>query len=340
MKLKKEYILLTLAVLALVFYLTLRSANHDETGLPQPAKIESAKINRLVVTDKTNPPLELVKKDEKWFIESKGYQADAVKVKNMINAAAELTVTALVSESGNYDRYDLTAQQKINVQVFGDGTRLRAFDIGKSAPTLQHTFVLLDGDPKIYHARGQLRTTFDQNIDALRDKTVFNIEKETITAITIQKEGKTFSAAKVDLPIEAAKETPPADGNATTEATSEKAASPTPAEPPQPQWQAADGQALDKAAIERLLGSLARLQCDSFLDDPAREKLTAAACTITLKTAQAEFTLTVFPKEGEKAEQIPALASTTPYAFMLNEFRFKENEKTINKLLGIEEVKK
>jgi hypothetical protein len=339
MRLKKEYILLTLAVLVLVLYLTLRSANHDETDLPQPAKIENAKITRLIVTDKANPPLELVKKDEKWFIESKGYPADAAKVKNMVNAAAELTLTALVSESGNYDRYDLTAQQKINVQVFGDGNRLRAFDIGKSAPTQQHTFVLLDGDPKIYHARGQLRTTFDQSIEALRDKTVFDVDKATITALSIQKEGKSFSASKVEVPQEAAKETPPADANATAETTPEKAASPTPAAPPPPQWQTADGQTVDTAEIERVLGGLARLQCDSYLDDPAKAKLTTATCTIVFKTTQTEFTLSLFPKESEKADKIPALASTTPYAFVLNEFRLKEIEKTIDKLLGIAEVK-
>jgi hypothetical protein len=342
MKLKKEYILLTLVVVALVLYLSLRSANHDEEDLPQPAKIETAKINRLVVTDKENPPLELVKKDEKWFIEPQGYAADGIKVKNMVNAVAELALTALVSESKNYDRYELTPKTRLNVQAFGDGgTRLRTFDIGKSAPTQQHTFTLLDGDPRIYHARGQLRTTFDQNVEALRDKTVFDVDTESIVSLTIQKNGKRLAAAKVTPP----KEAPPASPTPGPEASKEATATPTPAatpvEPPAAKWQAEDGQALDKTDVERILGALARLQCDSYLDEPAKAKQTqgTALATLTFKNDQAEYSLSVFPKENETADKVPALASTTPYGFVLNEYRLKEIEKTIDKLLGIEAPK-
>ncbi|MBI5062936.1 MAG: DUF4340 domain-containing protein, partial [Desulfatitalea sp.] len=346
MKLKKEYILLALVVVALVLYLTLRSANHDEEDLPQPVKIEIAKINRLVVTDKENPPVELVKKDEKWFIEPQGYAADSVKAKNMVNAVAELDLTALVSESKNYDRYELTPKTRINIQAFGDGgTPLRAFDIGKAAPTFQHTFVVMDGDPKIYHARGQLRNTFEQNVEALRDKTIFDVDKESINALTIQKEGKRLAVTKVMPPKEeapAATPMPSPEASKEASATATPTPTATPAEPPAPKWQAADGQELDKAEVERILGALARLQCDSYLDDAAKAKQTQgqALATLTFKNDQGEYTLSVFPKEAEKADKVPALASTTPYGFVLNEYRLKEIEKTINKLLGIEEVKK
>jgi len=344
MKLRKEYVLLALVVVALVLYLSLRSLNHDEEDLPRPVKIEIAKINRLVVTDKENPPVELVKKDEKWFIEPQGYAADSVKSKNMVNAVAELELTALVSESKNYDRYELTPKTRIKIQAFGDGaTPLRAFDIGKSAPTLQHTFVMLDGDPKIYHARGQLRTTFAQDLEALRDKTIFDLEKESITALTIQKEGKRLSTTKVTPPKPEAQATPEPSPEATKEAAATATPTPTvpPAEPPAPQWQDADGKELDKADIERILGALARLQCDGYLDDAAKAKQTQGQtlATLTIKNDKGEYTLSVFPKADEKADKVPALASTTPYGFMLNEYRLKEIEKTIDKLLGLEEPK-
>jgi hypothetical protein len=340
MKLKKEYILLALVVVALVLYLSLRSANHDEEDLPQPAKIESAKINRLVLTDKENPAVELVKKAEKWFIEPQGYPADEVKVKNMVHAVADLALTALVSESKNYDRYELTPKTRINIQAFGDGgTRLRAFDIGKSAPTLQHTFAVLEGDPRIYHARGQLRSTFDQSVEDLRDKTIFDLDKESIHSLTIQKEGKLLAAGKVTPPKPEAQPSPAPSPAAAPEsaATASPTPGPTPAEPPAPKWQDADGKELDKADVERVLGVLSRLQCDGYLDDASKAKLTQAQAlaTLTFKSDKGEYTLSVFAKENEKAEKVPALASTTPYGFVLNEYRLKEIEKTINKLLGI-----
>lgn len=340
MKLKKEYIVLTLVVVALVIYLTTRSANHDEADLPQPAKLELAKINRLVVTDKEKPPVELVKKDEKWFIEPQGYGADSVKVKNMANAVAELDLTALVSESENYERYELTPKARVHVQAFGEGgTLLRAFDIGKSAPTFQHTFVTLEGDPKIYHARGQLRSTFEQDVEALRDKTIFDLDKESITALTVQKEGKTLAATKVTPPAPESQPTASPSPEASPDAS--PAPSATPAAPPEPQWQSAEGQTLAKAEVERIVGAMAHLQCDSYLDDAAKAKLTQSQplAVITFKNDQGEHTLSVFPKSDEKADKVPALASTTAYGFVLVEYRLKEIEKTINQLLGIEESK-
>jgi hypothetical protein len=283
--------------------------------------------------------VELVKKDEKWFIEPQGYAADSVKAKNMVNAVADLALTALVSESKNYDRYELTPQTRISVQAFGDGgARLRAFDIGKAAPTFQHTFVTLDGDPKIYHARGQLRNTFEHNIEALRDKTIFDIDKESIAALTIQKAGRTLTATKVTPPKEETQETPAPTPEGAPEAPATVTPSATPAEPPAPRWQAADGQEVDKGEIERILSAVARLQCDSYLAEADKVKLTQgqSLATLTFKNDQGEYTLSVFPKETETADKVPAVASNTPYAFMLNEHRLKEIEKTIDKLLGIE----
>ncbi len=340
MKLKKEYIVLTLVVVALVVYLTTRSANHDQEDLPQPAKLEAAKINRLVITDKENPPVELVKKDEKWFIEPQGYRADSVKAKNMVNAVAELDLTALVSESKNYERYELTPKTRINVQAFGEGgARLRAFDIGKPAPTFQHTFVTLAGDPRIYHARGQLRGTFEQDVEALRDKSIFEADKESIASLTIQKDGKTLTATRVTPPAPEVQATATPSPEASPAASPSPAPSATPTPPPEPQWQSADGQTLAKADIERIIGAVAHLQCDSYLDDAAKAKLTQGQplAVITFKNDQGEYTLSVFPKAEEKADKVPALASTSAYGFLLNEYRLKEIERAIDKLLGIKE---
>ncbi|KJS33791.1 MAG: hypothetical protein VR64_00170 [Desulfatitalea sp. BRH_c12] len=329
MSFKKEYLILIAVIAVLVLYLTTRSANH-EGELAQPQKVESADIKRLVVTDKKNTPLELVKKDDRWVIEPQGYPADSVKVKNMLNAASDLTLTAIVSESGALDRYGLTGDEKITVQAFSDGTPVRSFTVGKAAPTFQHTFVLLEGDPKVYHARGQLKRTFEQSADALRDKTIFDIDQAAITSLTLQKGTRTVTLVKKELPKEAAEAS--ADKPADAENTE------TPAAAPVFEWQNADsGQAVDQTQVDSLLGDIAHLDADAYMDDSAKEGLGDAQWQVTFKKAEETFSLAVYPKQDDAADKLPATASSTPYAFLLDTPHVENIAKDLDALLGQEE---
>ena len=325
MKVKKEYVILILVIVALVFYLTMKSANHNESELPQPAQVDSAKINRIMVSEKSYGTVELVKKDEKWFIEPKGYPADSIKVKNMANAIADLTLTALVSESGSYERYGLAEDKKIAVQAFDGSNAVRTLDIGETAPTSQHTFVLLAGDPNVYHARGQLKRTFEHTIDDLRDKTVFDLSRESVGEIGLQKGDRSIHLIKKEI----AKPAEEAQGNQ-----KEK-----PAQAPKIEWHDAQGQSVETSAVDRLLGSMARLNCDGYLEDTAKENLKDPQWAVTLKDDQNEYTISVYAPENKDADKIPATASANPYPFVLNKSRVESLEKSIDKLLGIEEKK-
>jgi hypothetical protein len=326
MKLKKEYLILIIVIAAIGLYLATRSLNQNNNQLPQPAKLENAKINRLLLTDKKSAPLELVKKDEHWFIEPKGYPADDAKIKNMINSICNLKLTALVSESGSYDRYGLSPDQKIYVQAFSDGTAVRAFSIGKAASTYRHTFVELKGDRNVYHARGELVHTFDQNVSSLRDKTIFNVDKAGITEVTLKKNDKELTLDKKEV----------AQKNNAPEAKKDA----TPKQAPPTEWQAADGGAVEQDVVDRLLGEIDHLDCDAFLKDDAKTQLGKAIWTITFKKGQKERSLSLYPKLNTKDDKLPATASTTQYAFYLKQYRINNIDKNMNKLLGIKEQKK
>ncbi|MDA8139470.1 MAG: DUF4340 domain-containing protein, partial [Desulfobacteraceae bacterium] len=292
------------------------------------------KINRLVITVKEGTPLELIKKDEHWVIEPKQYPADGIKIKNMVNAIADLSLTAMVSEAGSYDRYGLTPKEKTVVQAYSEGKVVRSVDVGKAAPTFQHTFVMIEGDPKVYHARGQIDHNFDQTVEALRDKKVFDVDKETIKEITFSKGDQSMTLVKKEIPKEEKKEE---KKEAAGEAKEEPKA---PAEPPQIEWQKPDGKAVDKAAVDRLLGGIARLDCDGYLADEDKAKLVNATYNIAFKTADNEYTLSVFAKQDEKEEKLPSSASANAYPFYLTKWRVEKFEKAINELLGIKEPEK
>lgn len=336
MKIKKEYLVLLLIIVALSIYLGMRSRNQTHYELPRVAQVDSQKINRLVIT-KDNQAIELNKKDDQWYVGPKSYPADGVKVKNMVKAAADLALTDLISESGNYERYDLTDDRKVNVQAFADSEKVRDFDVGKTAPTLEHTFARLAGDPKVYDARGHLNTTFNHKADELRDMNVLAFEKNDISTLVVQKGTQSLTLAKKEaLPEEKAQ---PAEKDKTAEKKgTEKAEDKKPAETkPKTQWQDEQGKAVDQATVERLLSDFSKFEGSKYLADDEAETLKqkTPVLALTFKSEKQTHTLSVYDKAGADATDYPGLSSQQPYAFTIAKSKEESIEKQIDKLLNI-----
>jgi hypothetical protein len=326
MKLKKEYLILLLIIVALSVYLVMRSQNQTHYELPLPAKADSQQINRLVITNHSES-IELNKKDDQWAVGPKAYAADNVKVKNMIRAAVDLTITDLISESGNYERYDLTADRKIDVQAFAGGNMVRNFSVGKASPTYQHTFVRLADDPKVYNARGQLNHTFAHTVNELRDLTVLAFEKDAISAIVIQKGGQSLTLTKKNTPPE---EKVPPSKEATPAEKKEAGAQ------PQPQWQDPNGKSVDQPTVLRLLNDFYELKCNAYMADDAAKDLKARTprWTLTFNGEKETHSLSVFDHPDSEAAEFAALSSSGPYAFTIIKSKEESIEKLIDKLLS------
>jgi hypothetical protein len=293
--------------------------NHEDPELPKLAELDGNAVNRMLIT-KADASIELIKKDEQWLIKPQDYPANSVTVKNMLNAAAKLTPTALVSETGIYERYDLNSTKRTIVKVFNGQQLEREFSIGKAAPTFQHTFVLLAGDDNVYHARGNLTNTFNQTIDNLRDKKVLSFEKDQITAIEVRKGDQSRIISKKEI-----KAKPQDDAQA------EKTPSPGPTKTT---WTNESGRAVDSPAVDSLLNNMSGLTCDTFMADDAKAGLNDAAWTLTFKSAQGEFSVSVFDKDAQTPPKYTAASSGSRHAFLLTENRVKSFEKNIDKLLG------
>ncbi len=318
MKLKKEYLFLLLAIVALSAYLFMRSEDQTHFELPELAEVESDRIDRLVIT-KGNRVVELQSKDGQWVVGPKAYKGDSIKVKNMVNSAADLTLTALVSESGNLERYGLSDNLKVNVQAYNGQTLVREFDIGRRAPTQQHTFVALTGKSEVYHARGNIDDTYDQTVAELRDETVLTYEKSDISTLTLTKGEQTATFTRI--------ETAPQDQTAEGDGDQENKSQPS------IQWVDANGNAADTADIGRLINSFSSLRCDDYLADDAAAELKDPLWKVTLKSDQASYHLSLFAKSDDKGIEFPATSSASPYAFVLHKTRVENYEREIDRLL-------
>jgi hypothetical protein len=303
MKVKKEYIILAVVIIALTVYLVMRSSDRTQYRLPDVPQAAAKDISRLQIT-RGQTTIVINKKDDKWYIAPDEFPADANKVKNMLNAVEKLTLTALVSESKNYNLYDLNEDKKLNVKAWQGEYLKRDVDLGKTASSFRHTFVRPAGDERVFHARGNFKNNFDFSVDDLRDKLVLALNPADIKLIQVIKDQQTLTISKSQAPVvvdntEAEKKSDPGPG-------AKKSA-----------WQAADGRPVEETAVNQLLNAVSDLRCEKFIIDRQKEDFTSPLFTLQLKGGQ-EYSLTIFAKTAEKDTDFPAVSSGSNYPFLLS----------------------
>jgi hypothetical protein len=319
MRLKKEYLVLIVIILAAVAYLYFHKQDRELYTLPVLPKVSADDITRLDIT-REGKTVSLTKNGGQWLITPGDYLADGAVVKGMLFSIADLSVTALVSESKAYKRYDLGEDKRIQVTAYGSGNALRSVDIGKAASTFQHTFIKLPDDDRVYHGAGDFRRKFDRDIDGLRDKVVLAFQPEKISAITV-----TTPTRTVQLSRSAEAE------NASAETTDEKEEKPT------AMWTTADGKTIAGEQVDPFLNRLNRLTCSRFIDDAADPELGAPVMTVALE-GEKSYRLDIFPESEKTAEGRPAGSSETAQPFLLASWIFDSLEENVGKWVDAEET--
>ena len=304
MKVKKEHILLLVVIVGLSLYLIFRNQDNTHYKLPELSHISGKQITKIEIL-KQGIPIVLKKKDNKWYIGPDEYPADSNKTEKMLDVIGKLSLTAIVSESENYNRYDLNDEKKITIKTWGKGDVKRTFDIGKAASSFRHTFVKLKNDNRVYHARGNFRSDFDKTVEELRDKTVLAFNQDEIQYVRITKEKADIEFTRSNIPVDV-KTTEEAD---------------TQAPPPSPVntiWETADDKKANKAAIERLLASLSNLSCHEYIKGAKKEDFSNPVYTIELKGTK-DYRVSIFSKIDTETSGYPAISSENNYPFSIRE---------------------
>ena len=316
-KVKKEYFVLALLIVALSGYLFWQRQERTAYRLPELPAVERGAITRIEIDRPGHPQVHLKRVNETWHVGAEEYAADGDKINGMLDIIASLQLTALVSEARSYDRYELDEAHRIRVRAWAGDNLKRDMAIGKSAPTYRHTFVRVGDDPNVYHAREDFRGRFDRDLDQMRDKSVMAFKRDTIRSLTLQ--------AGTGKPVRFTRQGP-------TETTSDKEAK----APPAP-WLDAQGQPADSATIDQVLGSLATLECAAYLYDKTKTDLEGKdpQYILTLEGEKSLRLVLFAPKgSGEAEKQRAAISSENDYPFLLSAFLSKELAEQIDKLTG------
>ncbi len=319
MKVKKEYVVLVFLIAALSIYIALKKTDRRQYTLPEMPAVETREISRVEIRRGEGTDVSLVRDGDRWVIRPVDYPAETSQIEGMLDLLGELTVTAVASEAGNDPIYELDPERRIDVEAFdGDRTVRRVF-IGKAAPTGRHTFVKLEGDDRIYHARENLRTRFDKDADKLRDKQVMKID-EDINELFLAEGGKHLLIVKNVTSGEAEQ------GGVSSEQ------SPPGAANREDVWLTEDGKPVKKQEVEALVRTLANLKCAGYPPDRTREDLGPPAFTVTLKGA-GDYEFSLYGKEDGK---YLATSSQSGYVFLIPEWQAKKVRLDLEKILESE----
>jgi len=318
---KKEYLILALIIAGLCAYLVTHNENRNNYSLPELKPVAGSDITGITIEQKP-PPIQITKTNEAWGITEKSYPVDSDKIKALVKIISTLKITALASENGDLQRYQLDPENRIKVTATDKKGSLRTFEVGKTAPSYHHTFVKLEGDDHIYHASGNFRRDFDTDVDALRDKKVLFFDKNSIKEMEITTSGIT-RALVATSPQNTTKAPPPEKDKV------------SPAGVTQKTWHFKDNTPCEEASINKILSTLSSLECNAYSmgDDKKVLSNETPVCHITF-TGEKEMTFSLFDKNSN--DKYPAISSTSRFPFVLDDYSGKDILSSVETLLGIE----
>jgi hypothetical protein len=314
-----------LVILGLAAFFALReepSAEREEARAAV-APVDADRLDRILIKRREGTgdaavveQIELQKKDGLWrMVAPVEYAVVAATVERMVEALGDLKVVDVIAENAeSHDRFDLDAEKGIEVTALAGKEELAHLLIGKSKGGM--TFVRVPGEDPVYRVQGYHRGPFNRSASALRDKTIIEVEKDTIGKVT-------FRGEKGDLALEAEGE-----GELRRFVT-----------------RGAEIENFDEAKAKGILSSLARLKARDFVDgelDAAETGLGEGAAQVVLEIAGATkpdvITLTLgkeIPKErktyvkSSKSDQVFLVAASTAERFQVGADDFARTDEEV-----------
>jgi len=299
MKRSKEYILLFAVILGVGLYLALRSSDGVHYELPRLEGVSPQNVDRIAI-ETGNRSLSLRETNGTWRMTGTGYEAEGDTVQQMLRQVTTPGLTALVSESGDYSRYHLDPERRIEVRAGGDGEILRQLSIGKSAGQVGNCYVKLPEDPNVYMAERDLRGTFDTTAQKLRDKTVFRLDPHKVRSLRLSSRNASREFRRS------------AQGNATGA------------------WETARGDAVQGEPIEDLLRNLESLRCREYKRSLSRNGTRYAIRVDSSGT----HSLSLFAPDKKHPGAYEAQSSQSADPFELPGYMGKEISSSVKELLN------
>ena len=154
---------------------------------PAILKFDDVAITQIKLKKKGAEPIVLTKAPAgAWQISGpKPLGADQSTVSGIVSTLASLNSERLVEEKpGDLKRFGLD-QPTVEVDVSEKAGKTHELLIGDEAPTGGMFFAMLGGDPRVFTIAGYTKSSFDRNLDDLRDKRLLTVNFDKISRVQL-----------------------------------------------------------------------------------------------------------------------------------------------------------
>ncbi len=242
--------------------------------------------------------LSLVKADGRWLINEQKYPANPELVADIEKKISGIKLLDLVSEKGYFDKYDLAEGKGTEVILSAGGKQLRKVMIGKQGLTNNQAYVRIDDSKGVYLASDITAVEFKPEVDAIRDKNIFEVKTDAVQSFSIRYMGKEYSFAKSEVKQEES-------------AVNDKGKTPA---PKGVLWKCRGYESieLNPSLISNILFSFSPLRASTFAENPVTG---SAICTVRVTTAEKSYELNIYGKKDK--EMYFAKSPESQYTFTL-----------------------
>jgi hypothetical protein len=270
-----------LAVLALgsLFYIVFRDRKIINYTLPVFPVVSTDQFSLLEIIPPEGDKITLEKDGGQWLL-SDNYPAAPSTVNLLLDSLETLEPVDLVSDSGNYGRYELEEDQRTILKAYKGENLIREIYLGKPSASENYNYVQFPGSRGVYTLRGALIKTLRQDPKSFRDTQVLQVNRNGVTRIETEMSGIKTVAVKG----------------------------------PEDQWTTEDGAPREAVPVEELLGRLTSLNAVSFPDSvPGGEE----ALAVIRLSGEKSQSLTIFEKTSDG---YPAQSSDYPFPFVISAY--------------------
>lgn len=295
MKKYREYILLILIICILSLLLILKKSDNIHYSLPTIPKMDADTVNQITIKN-GQEEFTLKKIDNKWIIDNYKYKVDSKKMNYILSDLNKLKLVSLISTKKDFKRYSVDEENGIKITVNLKNGENFSFIIGKLGPNYSSTYLKLDKEQNIYLAQGNLRLTFDTNVDELRNKVIFSYNKDSVKSIRI-KNNNVIEIKKIDS-----------------------------------KWMIDNKEVSTKNTIKSLLDNLYNLECESYLNNKFDNKEYKIRLIVQLQDDLKTHHLEIFEKTSGKEKKYIGKSNEVEEYFVLTDYKVEELIKLIEKL--------
>ncbi len=170
----------------------------SETKTEKVIATEQDKVQKIRITKTGGETLAVEKSDDgKWRItQPKAYRADESSVNSMASTLAALNADQVVQEKNTDWKSFGLEPGAVHVEVaLKDGKQYK-LTLGDEAPTAYGVYARLEGDPRLFTVASHVKSSFDKNVNDLRDKRLLPFDSEKTSRVSIVTKERTLEFGK------------------------------------------------------------------------------------------------------------------------------------------------